>query len=83
MSKIQVLNAANDLGILKLFFKEGLMSPTLQSHYEIYLQVEAQMKTNGGKKTKAVKDVADKMNLADGTIWYALSELGILTDRLE
>lgn len=75
MSKLRVLSAAHDLGILTLLFKEGLITSKVQMQWEYYLQVYALMKINGGKKRQAVEDVSIKVGVSISTIWRALESL--------
>lgn len=72
---LEYLKALEQLGLLTKLYQHGIINPTVKSHYEIYLQVDAQMKVNGGKKRQAVIHVSDKLRITEDAVYKALKNV--------
>jgi hypothetical protein len=70
--KIKVINELHDTGILKDMFLAGFLSAKTFEYREIYLWVDAQIKTRGVSKNKAVLAAEVFFNKSEATIWKAL-----------
>lgn len=71
MTNIDFLNRLEAEGILKQLICRGLLPLKVSLHREIYLQVQAEMNINGGKKRKAVLSVCEKLDVDMSTVWKA------------
>lgn len=75
MNNIEYLHSLEASGILKQLISRGLLPLKVSYHMEIYMQVEARMKLNGGKKRRAVKEVCESLDIDMWTVWNALRQM--------
>jgi len=69
---IQTANALFNDGIFSAMYKAGFITSKVFLYREIYLWVQAQVKTRGITKRQAVLQAAIKFNKDERTIWRAL-----------
>lgn len=72
---IELLNSLDAFDILKKLQKKNIVVPKVIFYREIYFKVDSEMKTNGGKKTDAVKVAAVEFNVTEATVWEALKKM--------
>ena len=70
---IQLANTLFDDGVFSALYKAGFITAKIFTYREIYLWVEAQMKTRGISKNQAVLEAEAKFNKDERTIWRALN----------
>ncbi len=69
---IRVANALFDDGTFTEMFKAGFITNKVFIYREIYLWVDAQMKTRGITKNQAVLEAEVKFRKDESTIWRAM-----------
>ena len=69
---IKVANALFDDGTFTEMYKAGFITPKIFLYREIYLWVDAQMKTRVITKSQAVLEASVKFRKDDATIWRAV-----------
>jgi hypothetical protein len=70
------INLANSLfndGIFSEMYKAGFITDKIFIYREIYLWVQAQMKSRGISKHRAVLEAGGKFNRDERTVWRALN----------
>lgn len=72
---LQILNTLFETGVFDQLYKAGLISSKLSIYRDIYLYVDAQMKTRGIGKEQAVIEASVTFNCSRPTIYRALSSL--------
>jgi hypothetical protein len=70
---IQLANTLFDDGVFSSLFKAGFITAKVFTYREIYLWVQAQMKTRGISKNQAVLEAEVKFGKDERTIWRALN----------
>jgi hypothetical protein len=70
---IKTANALFDEGIFSELYKAGFITTKVFVYREIYLWVQAQMKTRGITKNQAVLEAEVKFNKDERTIWRAMN----------
>lgn len=70
---INLANTLFDNGTFTAMYKAGFISQKIFEYREIYLWVDAQVKTRGITKNKAVYEAEDKFGKSNRTIWAALN----------
>ena len=70
---ISKANALFDDGIFSEMFKAGFITTKVFVYREIYLWVQAQIKTRGITKNQAVLEAEIKFRKDERTIWRALN----------
>lgn len=70
---IKTANALFDEGIFSELYKAGFITTKVFVYREIYLWVQAQMKTRGITKRQAVLEAEIKFEKDERTIWRALN----------
>jgi hypothetical protein len=70
---IQLANTLFDEGVFSAMFKAGFITAKVFTYREIYLWVQAQMKTRGISKRQAVLEAEIKFGKDERTIWRALN----------
>lgn len=70
---IQLANTLFDEGVFSAMFKAGFITVKVFTYREIYLWVQAQMKTRGISKRQAVLEAEIKFGKDERTIWRALN----------
>ena len=69
---IRVANALFDDGTFTEMYKAGFITSKVFIYREIYLWVDAQMKTRGISKNQAVLEAEVKFRKSEVTIWSAM-----------
>lgn len=64
----------NKNGVLKELVQAGIISPSILSHVEIYLFVDAKIKS-GSKIMEAKYYASDKFNVSLSTIYRAIKQI--------
>jgi len=72
---LEVLKSLEVLNLLPLLYKHGIINDKVRFHYELYLLVDRDMKTNKSSKTVAVEKVAEDMKVTAMTVWNALKKM--------
>ncbi len=70
------INLANSLfndGIFSEMYKAGFITDKIFIYREIYLWIQAQLKTRGITKSQVVKEAVSKFDKDERTIWRALN----------
>lgn len=70
---IKLANALFDDGIFSAMFKSGFITTKVFAYREIYLWVQAQVKTRRITKNQAVLEAEVKFMKDERTIWRALN----------
>ena len=70
---IQIANTLFDDGIFTAMYKAGFITTKVFVYREIYLWIEAQIKTRGITKNQAVLEAEIKFMKDERTIWRALN----------
>jgi hypothetical protein len=70
---INLANTLFDDGIFSAMYKAGFITAKVFTYREIYLWVQAQIKTRGLTKNQAVLEAEIKFNKDERTIWRALN----------
>jgi hypothetical protein len=70
---IQLANTLFDDGVFSALYKAGFITTKIFTYREIYLWVEAQMKTRRVSKNQAVLEAELKFCKDERTIWRALN----------
>ncbi|HEY0246216.1 MAG TPA: hypothetical protein VGC01_11680 [Mucilaginibacter sp.] len=70
---INLANTLFDDGIFSAMYKAGFITAKVFIYREIYLWVQAQIKTRGITKNQAVLEAEIKFNKDERTIWRALN----------
>ena len=70
---IKLANTLFDDGIFSAMYKAGFITAKVFLYREIYLWIEAQRKTRGLNKRKAVLEAEIKFMKDERTIWRALN----------
>ena len=70
---IKTANALFDEGIFSELYKAGFITTKVFVYREIYLWVQAQIKTSGITKNQAVLEAEVKFEKDERTIWRALN----------
>jgi len=70
---IKMANTLFDDGIFSEMYKAGFITAKIFTYREIYLWVQAQIKTRGVTKNQAVLEAGGKFNKDERTIWRALN----------
>jgi hypothetical protein len=70
---IQLANTLFDDGVFSAMFKAGFITTKVFTYREIYLWVQAQMKTRGISKNQAVLEAEIKFDKDERTIWRVLN----------
>jgi len=70
---IRIANALFDDGTFSALYKAGFITDKVFTYREIFLWVDAQIKTRGISKNKAVLEAEIKFKKSDRTIWAALA----------
>jgi hypothetical protein len=70
---IQLANTLFDDGVFSALYKAGFITTKVFTYREIYLWVQAQMKTRGITKNQAVLEAEIKFERDERTIWRALN----------
>lgn len=70
---IQLANTLFDDGIFSTLYKAGFITTKVFTYREIYLWVQAQMKTRGITKHQAVLEAEIKFKKDERTVWRALN----------
>ena len=70
---IQIANTLFDDGIFTAMYKAGFITTKVFVYREIYLWIEAQVKTRGITKNQAVLEAEVKFMKDERTIWRALN----------
>jgi hypothetical protein len=70
---IKIANTLFDEGIFSAMYKAGFITAKVFIYREIYLWVEAQMKTRNLTKRQAVLEAEVKFMKDERTIWRALN----------
>lgn len=70
---IKIANALFDDGVFSEMYKAGFITAKIFTYREIYLWVQAQMKTRSVTKNQAVLEAGGKFNKDERTIWRALN----------
>jgi hypothetical protein len=70
---IKLANTLFDDGIFSEMYKAGFITAKIFMYREIYLWVQAQLKTRGISKKQAVLEAGEKFNKDERTIWRALN----------
>ena len=78
---IKTANALFDDGIFSELFKAGFITTKVFTYREIYLWVQAQIKTRNITKNQAVLEAEVKFDKDERTIWRALNSFSE-TDKL-
>jgi len=73
---IKVANTLFDDGTFSEMYKAGFISAKIFTYREIYLWVQAQMKTRSITKNQAVLEAGGKFDKDERTIWRALNSFG-------
>ena len=68
----KVTQALFDEGTMAALVKAGFISAKAFLYRDIYLWVDAQIKTRNITKNKAVDEAEIKFNVSDRTVWSAL-----------
>lgn len=69
---IQIINDLQQSGVLTELYKAGVISSKIFEQRDIYLWVQAQIKTRGISKNKAVIEAEVKFNKGRNTIYRAI-----------
>lgn len=72
---LQILNTLFETGVFDQLYKAGLISSKLSTYRDIYLYVDAQMKTRGLCKEQAVVAASVQFDVDRRTIYRALAAL--------
>ncbi len=78
---IKTANALFDDGVFTELFKAGFITTKVFTYREIYLWVQAQIKTRAITKNQAVLEAEVKFEKDERTIWRALNSFSE-TDKL-
>ena len=70
---IQLANALFDDGVFAALYKAGFITNKVFAYRELYLWVQAQMKTRGISKRQAVLEAEIKFRKDERTVWRALN----------
>ena len=70
---IQLANTLFDDGVFSTLYKAGFITTKIFTYREIYLWVQAQMKTRRVSKNQAVLEAEVKFGKDERTIWRALN----------
>jgi hypothetical protein len=70
---INLANTLFDDGIFSTMYKAGFITTKVFVYREIYLWVQAQVKTRGISRNQAVLEAEIKFNKDERTIWRALN----------
>jgi hypothetical protein len=70
---IKLANTLFDDGIFSALYKAGFITTKVFNYREIYLWVQAQVKTRGINKNQAVLEAEVKFQKDERTIWRALN----------
>lgn len=74
---LQLLNTLFETGVYDQLYKAGLVSAKLSSYRDIYLYVDAQIKTRGIGKEAAVVEASVIFKVGRATVYRALSSLNM------
>lgn len=81
MMDIKLANTLFDDGIFSALYKAGFITTKVFIYREIYLWVQAQVKTRGITKNQAVLEAEVKFQKDERTIWRALNSF-MDTDKM-
>ena len=70
---IKIANTLFDDGVFSAMYKAGFITTKVFIYREIYLWVEAQLKTRGLSKSQAVLEAGFKFMKDERTVWRALN----------
>jgi len=70
---IQLANTLFDEGIFSEMYKAGFITDKVFLYREIYLWIQAQLKTRRITKTQAAKEAVGKFDKDERTIWRAIN----------
>ena len=70
---IKIANTLFDDGIFSAMYKAGFITDKIFLYREVYLWINAQIKTRGISKRQAVLDAEIKFKRDERTIWRALN----------
>jgi len=70
---IQLANTLFDDGVFSAMYKAGFITAKIFTYREIYLWVQAQIKTRGISTRQAVLEAEVKFNKDERTVWRALN----------
>jgi hypothetical protein len=73
LMNIQTANTLFDDGVFSAMYKAGFITAKVFIYREIYLWVQAQVKTRSISKNQAVLEAEVKFNKDERTIWRALN----------
>jgi hypothetical protein len=73
---IKLANTLFDDGIFSALYKAGFITTKVFIYREIYLWVQAQVRTRGITKNQAVLEAEIKFDKDERTIWRALNSFG-------
>ena len=70
---IQIANTLFNDGIFSEMYKAGFITDKIFLYREIYLWIQAQLKTRCISKSQVVKEAVSKFDKDERTIWRALN----------
>ena len=70
---IQIANTLFNDGIFSEMYKAGFITDKIFIYREIYLWIQAQLKTRRISKSQVVKEAVSKFDKDERTIWRALN----------
>ena len=70
---IQLANTLFDDGVFSALYKAGFITTKVFTYREIYLWVQAQIKTRGISKRQAVLEAEVKFQKDERTVWRAIN----------
>jgi hypothetical protein len=76
---IKLANTLFDDGIFSALYKAGFITAKIFTYREIYLWVQAQVKTRGITKNQAVLEAEVQFGKDERTIWRALNSFEATT----
>lgn len=74
---LQLLNTLFETGVYDQLYKAGLVSAKLSSYRDIYLYVDAQIKTRGIGKEQAALEAEVIFKISRRTVYRALSAISM------
>jgi hypothetical protein len=78
---LQTLLQLKNSGVLKHLVLNGLMSPKIFMYLEIYLWVDARVKTSGKSLNTIITDAEVVFGVCRRTVWNALKAVKNLDDQ--
>jgi hypothetical protein len=70
---IKLANALFDEGVFSDMYKAGFITDKVFFYREIYLWIQAQLKTRRITKSQVVKEAVSKFDKDERTVWRALN----------